>query len=185
EIDRVNAELGPTFRVLKGTECDILRDGALDYDEATLKTFDFVVASIHGNFNLPPAEQTQRLIRALENPYTSILGHPTGRILLERTGYEPDMEAVIDRAGELGVAIELNGDPHRFDLDWRLIRYATERGVSIPITPDAHSPAGLQNVRYGLGVGRKGWLTASQVLNALPLEQLTRFFAAQRTRKGA
>ena len=185
EIDRLNEEYAGRLRILKGTECDILRDGTLDYDEATLKTFDFVVASIHGNFNLPPAEQTQRLIRALENPYTSILGHPTGRILLERTGYEPDMEAVIDRAGELGVAIELNGDPHRFDLDWRLIRYATERGVSIPITPDAHSPAGLQNVRYGLGVGRKGWLTASQVLNALPLEQLTRFFAAQRTRKGA
>ena len=185
EIDRLNDEYAGRIRILKGTECDILRDGTLDYDEATLKTFDFVVASIHGNFNLPPSEQTQRLIRALENPYTSILGHPTGRILLERTGYEPDMEAVIDRAGELGVAIELNGDPHRFDLDWRLIRYATERGVSIPITPDAHSPAGLQNVRYGLGVGRKGWLTASQVLNALPLEQLTRFFAAQRTRKGA
>ncbi|HEX6796804.1 MAG TPA: DNA polymerase/3'-5' exonuclease PolX [Ktedonobacterales bacterium] len=185
EIDRLNDEFAGRIRILKGTECDILRDGSLDYDEATLKTFDFVVASIHGNFNLPPAEQTQRLIRALENPYTSILGHPTGRILLERTGYEPDMEAVIDRAGALGVAIELNGDPHRFDLDWRLIRYATERGVSIPITPDAHSPAGLQNVRYGLGVGRKGWLTASQVLNALPLEQLTRFFAEQRKRKGA
>ena len=185
EIDRLNDEYAGRLRILKGTECDILRDGTLDYDEATLKTFDFVVASIHGNFNLPPQEQTQRLIRALENPYISILGHPTGRILLERTGYEPDMEAVIDRAGELGVAIELNGDPHRFDIDWRLIRYATERGVSIPITPDAHSPAGLQNVRYGLGVGRKGWLTAAQVLNALPLEQLTRYFAQQRKRKGA
>ena len=185
EIDRLNEEYGGRLRILKGTECDILKDGALDYDEKTLKSFDFVVVSIHGNFNLPPSEQTQRLIRAMENPYTSILGHPTGRILLERTGYEPDMEAVIERAGELGVAIELNGDPHRFDLDWRLIRYATERGVSIPITPDAHSPAGLQNVRYGLGVGRKGWLTAAQVLNALPLAQLTRFFAAQRKRKGA
>ncbi|HKS70123.1 MAG TPA: DNA polymerase/3'-5' exonuclease PolX, partial [Ktedonobacterales bacterium] len=119
EIDRLNDEYAGRIRILKGTECDILRDGTLDYDEATLKTFDFVVASIHGNFNLPPSEQTQRLIRALENPYTSILGHPTGRILLERTGYEPDMEAVIDRAGELGVAIELNGDPHRFDIDWR------------------------------------------------------------------
>ncbi len=185
EIDRLNEQYAGRLRILKGTECDILKDGALDYDEKTLKTFDFVVASIHGNFNLPPSEQTQRLIRALENPYTSILGHPTGRILLGRPGYEPDMEAVIDRAGELGVAIELNGDPHRFDLDWRLIRYATERGVSVPITPDAHSPAGLQNVRYGIGVGRKGWLTAAQVLNALPLDQLMRFFADQRKRKGA
>jgi DNA polymerase (family X) len=185
EIDRLNEQFAGRLHILKGTECDILKDGALDYDDATLASFDFVIASIHGNFNLPPHEQTQRLIRALENPYCSFLGHPTGRILLDRLGYEPDLEAVIDRAGTLGTDIELNGDPHRFDLDWRLIRYATERGVMIPVTPDAHSPAGLNNLRYGLGVGRKGWLTASQVLNALPLEQLLRHFAEQRAHKSA
>jgi len=184
EIDRLNEEFAGRLRILKGTECDILRDGALDYDDKTLATFDFVVASVHSLFNLPPAEQTQRLIRALENPYCSILGHPTGRILLEREGYQPDLEAVITRAGELGAAIELNGDPHRFDLDWRYLRFATERGVRIPITPDAHSPAGLRNIRYGVGVARKGWLTAEQTLNALSADELLAFFAAQRAGRG-
>jgi DNA polymerase (family 10) len=184
EIDRLNDEFAGRLRILKGTECDILKEGTLDFDDETLATFDFVVASIHSQFQLPPAEQTQRLIRALENPYCSILGHPTGRILLERTGYEPDMEAVIERAGELGVAIEVNADPHRFDIDWRLIRFATERGVRIPINPDAHSPAGLLNMRYGVGVGRKGWLTREQVLNTLPADELLGFFAEQRRRKG-
>jgi DNA polymerase (family 10) len=184
EIDRLNAELGPTFRILKGTECDILRDGALDYDEQTLAHFDFVVASIHSNFNLPPEQQTQRLIRAIQNPYTSIIGHPTGRILLEREGYNPDMEAVIEAAGKQGVAIEINADPHRFDIDWRLLRFATERGVRIPINPDAHSPAGLLNMRYGVGIARKGWLTPFDVLNTLPTDELLAFFAEQRARRG-
>ena len=184
EIDELNEEYAGQFRILKGTECDILKDGSLDFDDKTLATFDFVVVSVHSNFHLPPEEQTQRLIRALENPYCSILGHPTGRILLGREGYAPNMEAVIDRAGELGVAIELNADPHRFDLDWRLIRYATDRGVKIPINPDAHNPAGLLNIRYGVGVGRKGWLTPDQVLNTLPVDELLAFFAAQRKRRG-
>jgi DNA polymerase (family 10) len=184
EIDRLNDEFAGRLRILKGSECDILKDGTLDFDDETLASFDFVVASIHSQFQLQPEEQTQRMIRALENPYCSILGHPTGRILLERGGYEPDMEAVIERAGQLGVAIELNADPNRFDLDWRLIRFATERGVKIPINPDAHSPAGLLNMRYGVGVGRKGWLTKEQVLNTLPMEDLLTFFAEQRRRKG-
>jgi len=188
EIDALNAgyaEQGGRFRILKGTECDILKDGALDYDDETLASFDFVVASVHSNFNLPPAEQTARLIHAIENPYCSILGHPTGRILLEREGYNPDLEAVITRAGELGVAIELNGDPHRLDLDWRLIRFATERGMRIPITTDAHSPEGLRNIRYGVGVARKGWLTPAQCLNTLETADLLAFFAEQRKRRGA
>ncbi len=184
EIDRLNEEYAGRFRILKGTECDILKDGSLDYDDKTLATFDFVVASIHSQFQLPPEEQTKRLIRAIENPYCSILGHPTGRILLEREGYMPDLEAVIDRAGELGVAIELNGDPHRFDLDWRFHRYATERGVRIPITPDAHTPEGLLNIRTGVGIARKGWLTPHDVLNTLPVDDLLAFFAEQRKRRG-
>ncbi|HKB48934.1 MAG TPA: PHP domain-containing protein, partial [Ktedonobacterales bacterium] len=184
EIDRLNDEYAGTFRILKGTECDILKDGALDYDERTLASFDFVVASIHSHFELLPAEQTKRLIRALENPYCSILGHPTGRILLERPGYAPDLEAVIDRAGELGACIELNADPHRFDLDWRLHRRATERGVRIPICPDAHSPAGLRNIAYGIGIARKGWLTKSDVLNCLPTDDILAFFTQQRAKRG-
>lgn len=185
EIDRLNDEFAGRLRILKGTECDILKDGSLDYDEQTLASFDFVVASIHGNFNLSPDEQTQRLIHAIENPYCSILGHPTGRILLQREGYQPNLETVIARAGELGVAIELNGDPHRLDLDWRHLRFATERGVRIPIITDAHSPAGLNNLRYGVGVARKGWLTAAQCLNTLDADNLLAFFREQRARRGA
>lgn len=185
EIDRLNEEFAGRLRILKGTECDILKDGSLDYDDETLASFDFVVASIHGNFNLSGEEQTQRLIHAVENPYCSILGHPTGRILLQREGYQPDLEAVIARAGELGVAIELNGDPHRLDLDWRYLRFATERGVRIPIITDAHSPAGLSNLRYGIGVARKGWLTAAQCLNALDADSLLTFFREQRARRSA
>jgi len=185
EIDWLNEEFAGRIRILKGTECDILKEGELDFDDETLATFDFVVASIHSQFQLSPEEQTLRLIRAIENPYCSILGHPTGRILLDREGYQPDLEAVIDRAGALGVAIELNADPHRFDLDWRLHRYATERGVKIPINPDAHSPAGLANIRYGVGIGRKGWLTPNDVLNTLPVDELLAFFAEQRRVKGA
>jgi DNA polymerase (family 10) len=184
EIDRLNEEFAGRLRILKGTECDILKDGSLDYDDATLASFDFVVASIHSHFQLSPAEQTARLIRALENPYTSILGHPTGRLLLQRDGYNPDLEAVIDRAGELGVAIELNADPHRFDLDWRLHRRAVEHGVLIPIDPDAHTPEGLRYLRYGVGIGRKGWLTPADVLNARTVDDLLAFFAEQRRRKG-
>jgi DNA polymerase (family X) len=184
EIDALNREYEGRLRILKGTECDILRDGALDYDDETLATFDFVIASIHSNFNLSPEEQTQRLIRAMENPYCSILGHPTGRILLRRDGYSPDMERVITRAGELGVAIELNADPNRLDLDWRWHRFATERGVRVPICPDAHTTDGLNNVHYGIGVARKGWLTASDVLNTMAVDDLLAFFAEQRRRKG-
>ncbi len=185
EIDRLNDEYAGAFHILKGTECDILKDGALDFDDATLASFDFVVASIHSHFELSPVEQTQRLLRALENPFLSILGHPTGRIILERPGYKPDLDVVIDRAGELGVCIELNADPHRFDLDWRYQRRATERGVRIPICPDAHSPAGLRNISYGIGIARKGWLTKSDVLNALAYDELVAFFQRQRASRGA
>jgi DNA polymerase (family 10) len=184
EIDALNREFEGQLRILKGTECDILKDGTLDFDDETLSTFDFVIASIHSNFNLPPEEQTQRLIRAMENPYCSIVGHLTGRVLLRRDGYAPDHERVITRAGELGVAIELNADPNRLDLDWRWHRFATERGVRIPICPDAHTPDGLKNVRYGVGVARKGWLTKADVLNTQSAADLLAFFAEQRKRKG-
>ncbi len=180
EIDQLNQEFAGRFRILKGTECDILRDGTLDFGEETLKTFDFVVASIHSLFNLPPEEQTRRLLRAIENPYTSIIGHPTGRILLSRDGYGLDMEAVIDRAGELGVCIEINANPLRLDLDWRWLRRAKEHGVKIPICPDAHNPGGLADMRYGVSIARKGWLTPADVPNTLGVDDLLAFFKRQR-----
>ncbi len=180
EIDQLNQEFAGRFRILKGTECDILRDGTLDFGEETLKTFDFVVASIHSLFNLPTEEQTRRLLRAIENPYTSIIGHPTGRILLSRDGYGLDMEAVIDRAGELGVCIEINANPLRLDLDWRWLRRAKEHGVKIPICPDAHNPGGLADMRYGVSIARKGWLTPADVPNTLGVDDLLAFFKRQR-----
>lgn len=185
EIDKLNEEYAGRFRILKGTECDILRDGALDYNDETLARFDFVVASIHSNFNLPPEEQTKRLLRALENPYMSILGHPTGRVLLSRDGYGMDMEAVIDRAGELGVCIEINANPLRLDLDWRWLRRAKEHGVKIPICPDAHETAGIADLRYGVGIARKGWLGPADVPNTLEVDDLLAFFKQQRERRGA
>ncbi len=180
EIDRLNAEYAGRFRILKGTECDILRDGALDFGEETLARFDFVIASIHSLFNLPPAEQTRRLLRAMENPYTSIIGHPTGRILLSREGYGLDMEAVIDRAGELGVCIEINANPLRLDLDWRWLRRAKEHGVKVPICPDAHNPVGLEDMRYGVYTARKGGLGPADVPNTLGADDLLAFFKRQR-----
>jgi DNA polymerase (family 10) len=180
EIDRLNQEYAGRFRILKGTECDILRDGTLDFDEETLKRFDFVVASIHSLFNLSTEEQTKRMLRAIENPYTSIIGHPTGRILLGRDGYSLDMEAVIDRAGELGVCIEINANPLRLDLDWRWLRRAKEHGVKIPICPDAHNPGGLEDMVYGVNIARKGGLLAADVPNTLGVDDLLAFFKQQR-----
>jgi DNA polymerase (family 10) len=161
EIDTVNAELreeGHTIRVLKGIESDILSDGSLDYDDEILALFDVVVASVHSAFRLDKDTQTRRIIRAVRNPYTTILGHPTGRLLLARDGYNVDMEAVIDAAAESGTIIELNANPYRLDIDWRLHRYAVDRGVRIAINPDSHETGTLGDVEYGLRIGRKGML---------------------------
>ncbi len=176
EIDRLNEEFAGRLHILKGTECDILKDGVLDYADDVLAELDFVVASIHSNFNLSPAEQTQRMIRAIANPYVDIIGHPTGRILLGRAGYTLDMEAVIDAAIEHGVCIEINAHPARLDMDWRLVKRARDRGMKIPINSDAHVLAGFDVIRYGIGIARKGWLSASDVLNTMETEALLAFF---------
>jgi DNA polymerase (family X) len=180
EIDRLNEKYAGRLLILKGTECDILKDGALDYADDVLAELDFVVASIHSNFNLSPEEQTQRMLRAIANPYVDIIGHPTGRILLGRVGYTLDMEAVIDAAIERGVCIEINAHPSRLDMDWRLVKRARDKGMKIPICPDAHIVAGLDVIRYGIGIARKGWLSASDVLNAMETEALLKFFKRKR-----
>lgn len=184
EIHRLNEEFAGRLRILKGSECDILKDGSLDYADDVLAQLDFVVASIHSNFNLPQEEQTRRMLRAIANPYVSIIGHPTGRVLLEREGYALDMDAVIDAAIERGVCIEINANPSRLDMDWRLVKRARDKGMKIPINPDAHVIAGLGDMRYGIGCARKGWLRASDVLNAMPVEELLAFFRTQRNRRG-
>ncbi len=160
------------IRILKGIESDILGDGSLDYDEKTLKRFDFVIASVHSRLNMPESEATKRLIGAIRNPFTTILGHPTGRLLLSREGYPLDMDAVFDACAEHRVAIEINANPHRLDLDWRHIRKAKERGIKFCIGPDAHSVEGLADVDFGLGIARKGWLEKKDLLNCMDAEEL-------------
>jgi DNA polymerase (family 10) len=183
EIDRLNEEYAGRLRILKGTECDILKDGALDYTDEVLASLDFVVASIHSNFNLSPEEQTRRMLRAISNPYVNIIGHPTGRILLGRAGYSLDMEAVVDAAAAQGVSIEINASPSRLDLDWRLVHRARDKGMKIPIDPDAHTLDGLDDMRYGIGIARKGWLSARDVVNTMKTEALLKFFKEQRTKR--
>ncbi len=169
EIDAVNRRYGD-FRVLKGVEADILADGSLDYGPTVLDRFDFVIASIHTRFGMTEAEMTERVLRALDEPRTTILGHPTGRMLLAREPYAIDLERVLRRAAERGVAVEVNADPHRLDLDWRMVRRARELGVSISLGADAHSVAGMANVALGVGIARKGWLAARDVLNTRDVE---------------
>ncbi|HXY31025.1 MAG TPA: PHP domain-containing protein [Gemmatimonadaceae bacterium] len=181
EIDRVNEELAG-FRVLKGIEADILIDGRVDYESSMLDRFDYVIASVHSRFALDATAMTERVLRALDDPHVTILGHPTGRLLLTREPYAIDMEAVLSKAAAVGVAVELNADPHRLDLDWRLCLEAKRLGCSIEIGPDAHSTAGLDNVELGIGIARKGWLEPADVLNAMSADVVT---ARARRRRAA
>ena len=155
EIDAVNQRLDG-IRILKGIEADILADGTLDYDDTVLSRLDFVIGSIHSRFNLDRETMTARMLAAIDNPYLTILGHPTGRLLLSRDPYPLDIDRVIEKAAAAGVAIEINADPHRLDLDWRLLRQARVAGVMISIGADAHNLAGLANVDFGIGIARKG-----------------------------
>ena len=170
EIDALNAELAP-FRIFKGIESDILNDGSLDYDDALLEKVDFVIASVHSNLRMSLEKATERVVRAIENPFTTILGHPTGRLLLSREGYPLDWEKVFDACVRHKVAIELNANPYRLDIDWTLIPEATRRGIPISINPDAHSKDGIHDIRYGVMVARKGGLTGMGCLNARGAEE--------------
>jgi DNA polymerase (family 10) len=182
EIDEVNAAATDGFRVLKGIEADILADGRVDYDDGTLDRFDYVIGSVHSRFGMAEAEMTARVCTALDDPRLTILGHPTGRLLLTREPYAIDMDAVIAKAAETGAAIELNADPHRLDLDWRMLHEARDRGVPIEIGPDAHSTNGLDYVRIGVGMARKGWLRAGDVLNTRSADEILAFARGRRAR---
>ena len=181
EIDAFNAT-GPGIRVLKGIEADILADGVLDYEDPVLARLDFVIGSVHSRFSQSRAEMTARVLAAMDNPHLAILGHPTGRLLLSRDPYQIDMDAVIAKAIANGVAIEINADPHRLDLDWRLLRAARDAGLRISIGADAHNLAGIANVAFGVGIARKGWLTRADVLNTLPVEGFLAHVTARRAR---
>lgn len=165
EIDALNQELAP-FRIFKSIESDILNDGSLDYTEDILAKFELIIASVHTNLRMDESKATQRIIKAVENPHTRILGHPTGRLLLSRQGYPLDHRKVIDACAANGVAIELNASPYRLDMDWTWIPYALEKGVLISINPDAHSRQGIHDIHYGVLSARKGALSAAQCLNA-------------------
>jgi len=170
-IDALNEKMAP-FKILKGIESDILSDGSLDYSEDMLRMFDLVVASVHSNLGMDQEKAHTRLIKAIENPYTNILGHPTGRLLLMRPGYPIDHAYIIDACVANGVVIELNAHPYRLDIDWRWIDYAVQKGGLISINPDAHQKEGLEDMRYGVNVARKGYLTPENCLNAMNLEQI-------------
>ena len=169
EIDALNKEFF-NFKILKSIESDILYDGSLDYSDDILRGFDFVIASIHSTLKMDEAKATARLIKAIENPYTKILGHPTGRLLLSREGYPIDHKKVIDACAANKVSIELNANPYRLDLDWTWIPYAREQGVLICINPDAHSIEGIKDIRYGVLTARKGRLDTEGCLNARDLD---------------
>ncbi len=181
-IDALNAKLGKGFRIYKGTECDILPDGSLDFPDDLLEGFDYVVASVHSIFGLDRDTMTRRIVRAVSHPRVTMLGHPTGRLLLARDGYALDLEAVIAAAAKAGTMIEINANPHRLDLDDEYARRAHEAGITIAINPDAHAVSGFADLDYGIGVARKAGLTAKDVLNAQPPPEVERKLAAMRTR---
>lgn len=179
EIDRINQSM-KGFRLLQGLEVDILKDGRLDMPEKTLASLDYVVISVHSRFGLSREEMTQRLIKAVSHPLASILGHVSGRLLLSREPYEMDVEAVLEAAAKTRTLVEINSNPRRLDLDWRWCRPAKKMGIRFVINPDAHDTEGLRDLRYGVGVARKGWLTAQDVANAHPLETALKWIRAKR-----
>lgn len=168
EIDRLNERYNG-FKVFAGIESDILTDGSLDYPDEVLASFDFVIASVHSAFGMDQKTMTERLITALKNPHVTMLGHPTGRLILAREGYPVDLERIIQVAAGYNKMIELNANPYRLDLDWRWCRRAKEMGVRVSINPDAHSPEGLEDLVYGVDTARKGWLEAADVFNCISL----------------
>lgn len=171
EIDSLNAKL-KGFRVVKCIESDIRADGSLDYEEDVLKTFELIIASVHSGLNMSEPEATKRVVKAIEDPYTAILGHLTGRLLLARDGYPLDMEKVVDACIRNRVAIEINANPHRLDMDWRHIKRARDKGAMFSIGPDAHSVEGIDDVQYGVGIARKGWLGPEHLVNCMTVERL-------------
>ncbi|MBM3236449.1 DNA polymerase/3'-5' exonuclease PolX [Candidatus Poribacteria bacterium] len=171
EIDALNRKFD-NFKIFKGIEADILPDGSIDYDDAILATFDFVIASVHSKFNLTEEEMTKRIIKAIENEHVTMLAHPTGRLLLGREGYPVNVAKVIDATAANDVVIELNANPHRFDLDWRYCNLAKEKGVKISINTDAHNLDEFSYTYMGVGIARKGWLEAKDVINTMNLREV-------------
>jgi DNA polymerase (family 10) len=179
--DKLNRTYGDSFRIFKGIESDILEDGSLDYPEEVLARFDYVVASVHSRFRLDKRTQTARIIRAIAHPRTTVLGHMTGRMLLRRPGYEVDVEAILKACAAHGVAVEINANPHRLDLDWRWHQRALELGCLMSVNPDAHSMAELDLMRWGLLMARKGGVPKDRILNCMSLPAITQHFKERKS----
>jgi DNA polymerase (family 10) len=179
EIDALNAKL-KGFRVFKGTECDILADGSLDFDDELLATFDYVVASVHTHFGQSQEDMTARIIKAIRHPRVTMLGHATGRLLLRREGYKVDLEAVLQEAAKHGTLIEINAHPQRLDLDWLHCKRAKALGVQLVINPDAHSTHDIAYVAYGVNVARRGWLEKKDVFNTQTAAQVAKALQARK-----
>jgi DNA polymerase (family 10) len=185
EIDALNVTFGGKFRLFKGTECDILGDGSLDYPDELLEGFDYVVASVHSLFGLSREEMTARIVKAVSHPQVTMLGHATGRLLLSRDSYAVDLDTVIAAAARAGTMIEINANPHRLDLDATHARRARDQGVTIVINPDAHAPSGLADLDYGVCVARRAWLEKQDVFNTRPLREVERALEARRRGRGS
>jgi len=181
EIDAFNAA-HPEFKIFAGIESDILPDGSLDYSDEVLAGFDFVIGSVHSSFALDEVTMTQRIVKAMRNPYLTMLGHPTGRLLLAREAYAVDMNEIIRVAAATGTVIEINASPYRLDLDWRWCRQAKEAGVMLAVNPDAHSLEDLSVVSYGVGIARKGWLEADDILNTRTSSAVGKLLSRKRPR---
>jgi DNA polymerase (family 10) len=180
EIREMNKTFDGHFKIFAGSEVDIAKDGTLDFPDEVLAQLDYCVVSVHNVFNLSEADMTKRIIKAIENPYVTMLGHLTGRLLLSRDGYPVDHAAVIEAAAATGTIIELNANPRRLDMDWRWWPLAKEKGVKCAINPDAHHTTQLQYLHFGIGTARKGWLTRGDVVNTLPLGKIEAVLAAKR-----
>jgi DNA polymerase (family 10) len=182
QVDELNAKLAP-FKIFKSIESDILNDSSLDYSPEVLSTFDLVIASVHSNLKMNEEKAMMRLMNAIENPYTSILGHMTGRLLLSRNGYPVDHKRIIEACAANQVVIELNAHPRRLDIDWRWIDYALEKGVLISIDPDAHAIDGFDDCRYGVLVAQKAGVSKEQNLSSYSLSDFETFVARQKSKR--
>src|SRR5438552_17384428 len=182
ETDRLNKRYGDSFRIFKGIESDILPDGSLDYPEDVLARFDFVVASVHSRFKLDRKQQTERIIRAVANPHTTVLGHMTGRQLLRRPGYDVDVEKILAACAKHGVAVEINANPWRLDLDWRWHQHALDVGCMMSINPDAHSTAEIDLTHWGVEMARQGGVSRDRVLHCLDLPTFAEYLTKRRAR---
>jgi DNA polymerase (family 10) len=182
EIDRLNRELAP-FKIFKSIECDILNDGEMDFDGTVLSSFDVVIASVHSNLQMTEEKAMKRLLGAITNPYVSILGHMTGRLLTKRKGYPVDHKAIIDACAANNVVIEINASPQRLDMDWRWIDYALQKGALLSIDPDAHTTEDYRWLKYGVLVAQKGGLTKEENLSSRSLAEFEAFVQQQKQKR--